>query len=62
MVSLAYVAPLVGAAFFVFFEYIFGSLTEHWQILLGAIIVATLLYAREELLRIFQRTKKCGIF
>ncbi len=38
--------PLVGAAFFVFFEYIFGSLTEHWQILLGAIIVATLLYAR----------------
>jgi len=37
--------PLIGAAFFVLFEHLFGSITEHWQILLGGIIVATILYA-----------------
>ena len=38
--------PLIGAAFFVTFEQIFGSYTEHWQIFLGIIIISTVLFAK----------------
>ncbi len=36
--------PVIGAAFFVFFEQVFGSITEHWQIFLGFIILISLLF------------------
>ena len=47
--------PLVGAAFFVTFEHLFGSLTEHWQILLGGIIICTLLFFKGGIIGFFSR-------
>ncbi len=38
--------PLIGAIFFVTFEQIFGSYTDHWQVFLGLLIIVTVLFAR----------------
>ena len=48
--------PLLGAAFFVTFEHFFGSITEHWQILLGGIILCTLLFLKGGIIGFFSKT------
>ena len=47
--------PLLGAAFFVAFEHFFGSITEHWQILLGGIILFTLLFFKGGIIGFFRK-------
>ncbi|PQM62965.1 MAG: branched-chain amino acid ABC transporter permease [Rhodobacteraceae bacterium] len=47
--------PLLGAAFFVAFEHFFGSITEHWQILLGGIILCTLLFFKGGIIGFFSK-------
>lgn len=38
--------PLAGAALYVLFEYALGDITEHWQLFLGLILLAVVLFAR----------------
>jgi branched-chain amino acid transport system permease protein len=38
--------PLAGAALYVLFEYALGGITEHWQLFLGLILLAVVLFAR----------------
>ena len=38
--------PLAGAALFVLLESFLGGLTEHWQLFLGLILLAVVLYGR----------------
>lgn len=38
--------PLAGAALYVAFEYLLGGLTERWQLFLGLVLLATVLFAR----------------
>lgn len=38
--------PVAGAAVFVVFESVFGGLTEHWQLLLGLVLLGIVLFAR----------------
>ena len=47
--------PLIGAIFFVTFEQIFGSYTEHWQVFLGLLIILTVLFARGGLIGFLSR-------
>jgi branched-chain amino acid transport system permease protein len=49
--------PLIGAIFFVTFEQVFGSYTEHWQVFLGLLIIITVLFARGGLIRFLSRSK-----
>ena len=49
--------PLIGAIFFVTFEQIFGSYTEHWQVFLGLLIIFTVLFARGGLMGVLSRSK-----
>ncbi len=49
--------PLIGAAFFVTFEQIFGSYTEHWQVFLGLLIILTVLFARGGLIGFLSRSQ-----
>ena len=38
--------PVAGAALFVALEHVLGGLTEHWQLLLGLILLGVVLFAR----------------
>jgi branched-chain amino acid transport system permease protein len=38
--------PVAGAALFVLLEHVLGGLTEHWQLLLGLILLGVVLFAR----------------
>ncbi len=38
--------PIVGAALFILFEFVFGGLTEHWMLFLGLVLLAVVLFAR----------------
>ena len=49
--------PLIGAIFFVTFEQVFGSYTEHWQVFLGLLIIITVLFARGGLIRFLSRSR-----
>ena len=48
---------LIGAIFFVTFEQIFGSYTEHWQVFLGLLIIVTVLFARGGLMGVLTRSR-----
>ncbi len=38
--------PVAGAALFVLMEHVLGGLTQHWQLPLGLVILAVVLFAR----------------
>ncbi|MBL4906845.1 MAG: branched-chain amino acid ABC transporter permease [Sneathiella sp.] len=38
--------PIVGAALFILFEFVFGGLTEHWMLFLGLVLLVVVLFAR----------------
>lgn len=44
--------PVAGACLYVFFEHVFGGMTEHWQFLLGAMLLGVVLFARGGLIGI----------
>ncbi|WP_169543660.1 branched-chain amino acid ABC transporter permease [Sneathiella aquimaris] len=45
--------PVAGAAMFILFESIFGGLTEHWMLFLGAVLLTVVLFARGGLIGFF---------
>jgi len=45
------IGPVIGAAIYLVLENVLSGLTEHWQVILGPILVAVVLLARPGLLR-----------
>jgi len=52
--------PVAGAALFVALEHVLGGLTEHWQLLLGLILLGVVLFARGGLVGIVTGNAKHG--
>lgn len=52
--------PVAGAALYVVFEYSLGGLTERWQLFLGLILLATVLFARGGLLGLIAGKERHG--
>ena len=52
--------PVAGAAVFVLLEFILGGLTERWQLFLGLILLATVLFARGGLMALLAGKARHG--
>jgi branched-chain amino acid transport system permease protein len=52
--------PVAGAALFVLLEHMLGGLTEHWQLLLGLILLGVVLFARGGLVGMVSGSAKHG--
>jgi branched-chain amino acid transport system permease protein len=52
--------PVAGAALFVLLEHVLGGLTEHWQLLLGLILLGVVLFARGGLVGMMTGSAKHG--
>ncbi len=52
--------PVAGAALFVLMEHLLGGLTEHWQLPLGLVILAVVLFARGGLVGIVAGERRHG--
>jgi branched-chain amino acid transport system permease protein len=52
--------PVAGAALYVLLEHVLGGLTEHWQLLLGLILLGVVLFARGGLVGIVTGSARHG--
>ena len=52
--------PVAGAALYVLMEHLLGGLTQHWQLPLGLIILAVVLFARGGLVGILAGEARHG--
>jgi branched-chain amino acid transport system permease protein len=52
--------PVAGAALFVLLEHVLGGLTEHWQLLLGLILLGVVLFARGGLIGMVSGSARHG--
>jgi branched-chain amino acid transport system permease protein len=51
------IGPVIGAAALVGLEYVLAGITEHWQFILGPILVLIVLFARRGLMSLWLREK-----
>ncbi|MFN4098322.1 MAG: branched-chain amino acid ABC transporter permease [Pararhodobacter sp.] len=52
--------PVVGAAFLVGFEVLFGGLTEHWKLWLGLVLLGAVLFARGGIIALISGRERFG--
>jgi len=52
--------PVLGAFFYLFAEYALGNVTEHWQLLMGPLIILIVLYGKKGLAGFWLSSRKRG--
>lgn len=52
--------PVLGAFFYLFAEYALGNVTEHWQLLMGPLIILIVLYGKKGLAGFWLSSRKGG--